>query len=194
MNATTSHAALPTVGRALSLRGVIVRALGFLLIFVSLQAGWEWARGSLIEKFWIQHVTVRSATNFINLVTPDTRAVAQASRIVAPGVDLTVHFGGEGTDAFFMLAAAFLVVRLPARSRLIGLATGLLWVFMLNQLRISALFYALRADRNFYDLLHATAAPYLMIALAGGFLHLWLRSAEFIERQRSIPAPLSHAA
>ena len=159
------------------MRSVLLRALGFVLLFMALQAGWEWARGSWLERLWLHELTVHSAVHLINLITPQVQAVAHQARIVAPGGGLNVLFGCEGTDVIFMLAAAFLVFPLPVRVRLWGLLSGLVWVFLLNQVRIVGLFYAFRSDRALFDMLHTLAAPLLMVALCGVFFHLWLRRA-----------------
>lgn len=164
-------------GRPVALKIFLRRALAFVLVFMALQAGWELARGSWIERLWVHELTVRSATVLINLLTPEVRALPQGSRIVAPGGGLNVLFGCEGTDVVFLLAAAFVVFPLPARVRLRGLLTGLVWVFLMNQLRIATLFYSFRADRGWFDLLHTTAAPLSMVALTGLFFHLWLQRA-----------------
>ncbi|MEI7465657.1 MAG: archaeosortase/exosortase family protein [Burkholderiales bacterium] len=157
------------------LRDVAWRSAAFIAVFMLLQAGWEAARGSWIERLWVHDLTVRSATGIINWLTPDVQAAPQGTRIVAPGGGLNVLFGCEGTDVVFLLTAAFVAFALPWRSRLAGLAAGLVWVFVLNQWRIVALFYSFRADRELFDLMHTTAAPLLMIVLTGLFFHLWLR-------------------
>lgn len=164
--------------RRVPLKAFLLRGVVFILLFMALQACWEAARGSWIERLWVHELTVRSATALINLTTPQVQAVAQGARIVAPGGGLNVLFGCEGTDVLFLLAAAFVVFPLPARVRIRGLLSGLLWVFMLNQLRIVALFHAFRSDRALFDLLHTTAAPLLMIVLTGLFFHFWLKHAE----------------
>ena len=157
------------------LRDVVWRSVACIAVFMLLQAGWESARGSWIERLWVHELTVRSATGLINWLTPDVGALPQGTRIVAPGGGLNVLFGCEGTDVVFLLTAAFMAFALPWRSRLAGLAVGLVWVFVLNQWRIVALFYSFRADRELFDLAHTTAAPLLMIVLTGLFFHLWLR-------------------
>lgn len=164
--------------RRVQLKVFLLRGVAFILLFMALQACWEAARGSWIERLWVHELTVRSATALINLTTPQVQAVAQGTRIVAPSGGLNVLFGCEGTDVLFLLAAAFAVFPLPARVRIRGLLSGLLWVFMLNQLRIVALFHAFRSDRALFDLLHTTAAPLLMIVLTGLFFHFWLKHAE----------------
>jgi exosortase family protein XrtM len=152
--------------------------LGFLAIFVALQAGWEAARGTWLERWWIHDLTVRTATVVINQLTPAAKAVAEGSRIVAPGGGLNVLFGCEGTDVVFMLVAAFAVFPMSGRLRLWGMVCGLVWVFALNQLRIASLFYAFRTDKAWFDLLHNVAAPLVMVALTGGFFQLWVMGAD----------------
>jgi len=164
------------------LKSFLLRGVAFVLLFMVLQACWEAARGSWTERLWVHELTVRSASALINLVTPQVQAVAQGARIVAPGGGLNVLFGCEGTDVLFLLAAAFAVFPLPAKVRMRGLLSGLIWVFMLNQLRIVALFYAFRSDRGLFDLLHTTAAPLLMIVLTGLFFHFWLKRADATDK------------
>lgn len=159
------------------MRRFLPRAIAFLLVFMAAQAAWEWARGTWIERLWIHDLTVRSATQLINLITPDVQAVAQQARIVAPGGGLNVLFGCEGTDVVFLLAAAFAAAPLPIRMRLWGLLSGLAFVFVLNQLRIVGLFYAFRADRALFELAHGMAAPLLMVVLCGLFFRFWLARA-----------------
>lgn len=164
------------------MRRLLLRALEFMLIFMALQACWEAARGSWLERLWVHDLTVRSAAAAINFLTPDTHAVAQGARIVAPGGGLNVLSGCEGTDVVFMLVAAFLAFPLPARTRVLGLLSGLVWVLVLNQVRIAALFYSFRADRDLFDQLHTTAAPLVMTVLTGLFFHLWLNTASAPDR------------
>ena len=94
--------------------------------------------------------------------------------INAPGGGLNVLNGCEGTEALFLLLAAFLVAPLPWRSRFGGFLLGVGMVFVVNQLRILALFYAYRADHALFDPLHGTVAPILVILLVAGYFYGWL--------------------
>jgi exosortase family protein XrtM len=177
MDAATPPSSPDGSPRLRSLRGLLLRAFAFALVFMALQSGWEAARGSWIERLWVHQLTVRSATVVINQLTPEVQAVAKGTRISAPGGGLNVLFGCEGTDAVFLLTAALLVFPMSLRARATGLVVGLVWVFVLNQLRIVALFYAFRADSGLFDLLHTAAAPLLMVVLTGLYFHLWLAHA-----------------
>ena len=145
----------------------------FALVFVILQTLWGQAKDSALERLWIDTATVRTAVALINLVSPETHATAHGSRIKAPGGCLNVLNGCEGTDILFLLAAVFLAFPMPWRSRLAGLGLGVVLVFVLNEARILALFYAYRSDRALFDLLHTIVAPIVLIAAAATYFHAW---------------------
>lgn len=160
------------------MRIIFRRAVLFLAVFAALQALWAAGRGTWIERVWIEDLTVRSATLIINALSPAAHAEAKGSRIAAAGGGLNILQGCEGVEVVFMLAAAFVAFPMRARLRLYGLASGLVFVFALNQLRILALFYAFRNDRQLFDLLHTTVAPLVLIVLTGLFFHFWAARAQ----------------
>lgn len=151
----------------------MVRLAGFLVLFALLHGAWTAARGTAVERLAIDVATVRVAAALVRTITPEVAAVAEGPRIRAPGGGLNILNGCEGIDTAFLLVAALCVFPLPWRRRLAGIAAGLLFVFVLNQARILALFYAYRADRALFDLLHGTLAPVAMIAASFVFF-LWL--------------------
>ncbi len=61
--------------------------------------------------------------------------------------------------------AALLVAPIVWRRKAVGLFAGALIVWVLNQARILVLFYASRADKELFTLLHGTVAPLVMIVL-----------------------------
>lgn len=150
-----------------------VAGLVFVLVFLAQQALWSQAKGTALERLWIDTATVKSAVALIDLISPDIQAVAHGSRIKAPGGGINVLNGCEGTDILFLLAAAFLAFPMPWRSRLAGLGLGLALVYLLNEARILALFYAYRSDRALFDLLHTVVAPIALIAAAAAYFHAW---------------------
>jgi len=153
----------------------------FIGVFAVLQAGWSQARDSWLERAVIHKATVVPATAAINLLSPQANASPDGARIRADGGGLNILNGCEGTEVVFLLIAAFAAVRLSLRDRLIGLALGTALVFVLNQGRILALFYAFRTQREWFDLLHTTILPVVLVAIVGmyfyAFLHLRQRLA-----------------
>lgn len=154
---------------------MIGRVAAFLALFLLLQGLWAGARGTTIEHLVIDRATVRSATAAINLLTPEVRAVADGSHIRAPGGGINILNGCEGIEIIFLLVAALCVFPASWRQRFLGIASGTLFVFALNQVRILALFYAYRADKALFGLLHGTVAPVAMIACSVVFLLLWAK-------------------
>ena len=156
------------------MRPFFIRCIGFFVVFSALQSLWGAARGTWVERLWIDHLTVQSATAMVSVLTPTVQARPLGARIVAPGGGLNILNGCERTEVLFLLAAALCVAPLSLRSRLHALLSGFVCVFALNLLRILVLFYAYRFDRGLFDLLHTTIAPLILIALTGLFFHLWL--------------------
>lgn len=172
-----SSTGLPARPQA-SKQWLLVRAALFLLAFTVLQAGWELSRGTALEQFVIHDATVRPAVALIRWISPQIDARAVGFSIKAPGGGLNIQNGCEGTEALFLLLAAFLAAPLALRTRLVGLSTGFLLAHAFNLARIVALFYAWRTSPARFDLLHGSVLPIAMVLLVSGYFYVFLsRSA-----------------
>jgi exosortase/archaeosortase family protein len=128
-----------------------------------------------MHDFVVHDCTVRPAVALVNLLTPTIHARAQKITLTAPGGGgLNIVNGCEGTEALFLLAAAFAVAPLSWGSRLLGFALGIGVVFVVNQARILALFYAFRNDASLFDLLHGSITPIAVILLVCAYFYGWL--------------------
>jgi exosortase/archaeosortase family protein len=159
------------------MRATVGRIAVFLTSFALLQAMWVWSRGSWVERLWIEDLTVRFAVAIVGWFSPAIGAVGEGSRIVAAGGGLNILAGCEGVEVVFLMLAAFIAFPASARVRLLGIATGVVFVFLLNEVRILALFYAFRNNRPLFNFLHTVGAPLLMVALTGLFFHAWTAQA-----------------
>jgi exosortase/archaeosortase family protein len=147
--------------------------LMFLFVFAALQAAWTSARDTDIERFVIDAITVAPAVVLINAVSPHIGAVAEGSRIRAPGGGINILHGCDGLDVLFLLIAGFVAAPIPWRHRLGGVVMGIALVYVLNQGRILGLFYAHRRDPQLFDLLHGTVLPLLLVAAVALFFLAW---------------------
>jgi exosortase/archaeosortase family protein len=145
-------------------------ALVFVLSFASMQWLWSQARGTVVEQVVIHQATVGTAVRVIQAWTPQWQAQAVGPRIRAQGGGINVLNGCEGTEVLFLLLAALLAYPLAWRVRVAGVLLGTVWVFALNELRLLALFYSLRWDRSWFDVLHGLWAPLCLIVLALAFM------------------------
>lgn len=162
------------------------QGLVFLAIFVLLQTCWNAASGTMIERLLIDQATVAAAAMWVRTLTPEVVAVATGPTLTAPGGGINVLKGCEGTEVVFLLLAAFAVAHLSWRARLTGVAVGTILVYVLNQIRVIALFYAYRQDPVLFDQLHGTLGPLTMVLLVGAYYFFWLT--------RSAPRPVAHDA
>jgi exosortase/archaeosortase family protein len=163
------------------------RLLAFLCLFVAFYIGLEltWTQG--LSRLLIDVATVEPAAWFARLLSGDPAIQAVGSRVQSPGGSINVLFGCEGTDVLMLLVSAVLVTPVSWRARLLGLAAALPFVFILNQARVLALFWALRAHRDWFAPLHGLVAPLAMVTLVTVFFLGWLRHAQDGGRDAACP-------
>lgn len=159
-------------------RALWLTVVFFLGTFALLQWGWSASRGTWVERMVVNEATVRPAAGLVRLITPDIPAKAVAASIKAPGGGLNILNGCEGTEVMFLLTAAFAAVGMPWRRRTGSLAAGLALIYIANQARILALFYAYRADRALFDMLHTAVLPVVLVALAAGYFYAALHYSQ----------------
>lgn len=152
----------------------MIRAFAFVAVFTVLQFGWQAIRGTAIESVVVDDATVRPAAFLVRALTPAIPAHAVGSTLEVPGGGLRIANGCEGTETLFLLVAGFAVAPLGWRLRLTGLAWGTLVVFVVNEARIVALFYASRHDPALFSLLHETVLPIVAVLMIFAFFHAWL--------------------
>ena len=153
------------------------RAVGFVVTFSALQLAWQALGGSGLEHFVVHTCTVKPAALLANLLTPGAQASAAGYVLQAPGVRLNILNGCDGLEALFLVIAAFTVAPGDWRWRLGGMAVGIPVVFVVNQVRILALFYAFRSSSQLFDALHATVTPIAVVVLVCCYFYAWLAYA-----------------
>ena len=150
----------------------------FLLLAVGLMAVYYALPQFLIEQVIVRYFAVIPGAHILDWLTPSYSVTTSNTRILSPLANLNVLKGCEGTEVLLILYAAIIAVRRPLHATLIGLIVGSLVVFILNQLRIVALYFVVAWHRDWFEAVHGFAAPMLIVVLCGfGFL-LWLRLSE----------------
>jgi exosortase/archaeosortase family protein len=122
----------------------------------------------------IEGLTVNSAVNLINLISSNVIASAQGTHITAVGGGINVLSGCDGLEVMILLIAAMIISPLSWLAKLTGILSGLILVFLLNQLRLVTIFYAVRQNKQLFELVHGLIAPIILVALTGLFLAFWL--------------------
>ena len=149
--------------------------LAFLAAYLLLQTAWDQCRGTALQRVVIDGMTVRTNVALINFLTPHIQASAQGSSIVAVGGGINVRSGCEGTELLFLLIAALIAFPFSRRVRWVGIATGIVLVFLLNQVRLLALFYSFRSNPVVFGQIHGLAGPLGLVIVLVAFFVLLLR-------------------
>jgi exosortase family protein XrtM len=153
--------------------GRLAFPIAFLALFGVLLFAYQQSRDTPVERFLIDHATVTPAVALINLLAPEEGVEARGHRLVSPHARLSVLNGCEGTETMLLMLAAVLVYRASWAHKVVGLALGLGLVYALNQARIVGLYFALRHERQLFDLLHGYLGPTLIIILCAVFFMAW---------------------
>lgn len=141
------------------------RVLRFVAAFGALALGYAALADSAVSRVVIETLTVQPAAALLAWLAPWTEAVALGPRLTSPAGGINVLNGCEGTDLLFLVIAALLAAPLSWRARAIGLLVGLALVFAVNQLRLIALFFAVRAAPAYFPALHGVVLPLLIVAI-----------------------------
>lgn len=154
------------------LRQPLSFALAFLAVFAVLYGLYAMTRGTTVERLVIDEWTVSPGVTIINLLTPAEAVKASGHRLVSNKARLSVLNGCEGTESLFLLVAAITAFGATWRAKAVGILAGTALIFVLNQIRIVSLYYALRHERAWFEALHGYIAPTLIV-FAGALFFLW---------------------
>lgn len=163
---------------------LLQRAALFVGAYVAETFAYSALRGTSVERFVIDTLTVQPAAWMLQSFAPDAGAVALGPRLTSPAGGINVLAGCEGTDAAFLIVAALIAAPFGWRNRLLGFAMGVPLVFVANLARLITLFFASRSFPEQFALLHGFAAPLAIVAVVA----LWF--AWFVRHFGNGPVPV----
>ena len=91
-------------------------------------------------------------------------------------------------DVLLVLGAAVLVTPVTWANRLAGLVAGVVFVFVVNQMRLLALFISIRSEPAWFGALHGLVAPLFVVALVAAYYIGWLHWS----RRAHVPHAIAH--
>ncbi len=149
----------------------------FAVAFAALQLAWQSSTPLGWPHAYVARVIVPPAAFAINLITPSAHAHADGFRLLSPAGGLNIVAGCDGTEMLFLLIAAFAVAPLRWRSRFAGMLVGLPVIYLVNQVRILALFYSQLGASALFDAVHGLVAPTATIVFIAVYYYVWLNRA-----------------
>ena len=166
-------------------RSIGLQVLAFVSIFMGLQWLWSLAHHTSVEQVAVGDCTVRTAVWMIDVLSPEIHASVSGFSIAAAGGGINVKAGCDGFEMLFLLVAGLVIAPVPWKWRLIGVLAGTPLVWLLNQVRILALFYAYRTDKGLFTLLHGTIAPLVLVVLVATLFTLFVGKISDARMSRS---------
>ncbi|HVF65990.1 MAG TPA: exosortase H [Casimicrobiaceae bacterium] len=164
--------------------------LRFFVGFVVLQAllfGLEltpWAQQYFVIPW--TNALARLSTGLVTLVDPNVMAIGKIMRSTTNGFSVSIEAGCNGIEATIVLLAAILAFPAPWRSKLVGLAIGIVAVQGLNVVRIISLFYLGQWDRDWFEWAHLYVWQALIML---DVLIVWLIWVRTLPRAATPPPP-----
>ena len=146
----------------------------FLGIVILLQTLYGFADGTWFQRILIEDVTVKTTASLINWVSPSIGVEAENTHLNAAGGGINVANGCNGLEVMFIFFAAMTIAPLNLYSKVLGLLFGIPYIFILNQIRLLALFFTYRMNKSFFSTLHSTVAPVLLMAFTILSFVYWL--------------------
>ena len=147
----------------------------FLAIIFVLMAAYYMLPTAIIEGVVVRFFAVVPSGIILDWLTPDHDVATEHTRIISSIARINVLKGCEGTEVLLILYAAMIAVLRPLRLTVMGILMGTALVFVLNQLRIIALFFIAAYQRELFELVHGFLAPIIIVAITGVFFLLWLK-------------------
>jgi exosortase family protein XrtM len=174
MSDSTNHpACVPSAeGGTATHSPAALRIALFLILYGGLHLAYQSLRASTWDAWFIHTLTVQPAAALIGLVFPHDAVAAMGPRLVWPEGRLTLLAGCDGFEVMSLFVAALLVAHASWRRGGLALVLGCLAVWALNQVRITVLYGSFRYKPEWFDAIHTTWGPLVLIC-AVALIYAW---------------------
>jgi exosortase family protein XrtM len=119
------------------------------------------------------HGVVNICADLINWIAPKEQVLAQYNHLLSTKADLEIVRGCDGAGVLFLLVSAIVVFPSSWRRKLMGLILGIGLIYIVNLLRVSALYFVIAYHQDWFLLIHTYLAPTLMIIIGCCYFACW---------------------
>ena len=109
----------------------------------------------------------------INLISGNTNVIARNSFIQSSTANLQIVRGCDGSGVLFLLLAAVLAFRVNIKYKLIGVIGGILFVYVINTIRIVFIYFIVSEHNEYFVEFHSLIAPTIIIILTSIAFIVW---------------------
>jgi exosortase family protein XrtM len=119
------------------------------------------------------HGVVTMCADLINMIAPLEQVLAQQNHLLSAKTNLEIIRGCDGAGVLFLVVSAIVAFPSTGRRKLFGLLVGISLIYLLNLLRISALYFIIAYQPDWFLLVHTYLAPTLMIIVGCCYFAWW---------------------
>jgi exosortase family protein XrtM len=152
----------------------------FLGIFLAIHFFYYLLNRTAIQNWLISVLTVRPGAALINLFTSQEKAYAKGSYLMSKSVSLSILPGCDGSEGIFILLSAILAYSTSIKRKLQGLIFGLLYIYVLNLIRIVSLYYTAKYFSSYFNIVHGYIGQTFIIVMGCLFFIAWIRTSSTI--------------
>jgi exosortase/archaeosortase family protein len=124
---------------------------------------------------WYIDSTAKLANIILNLIGSGTSAIGE--QIFSAKYSISLSFGCEGTEPIILLVAAIIAFPIKFKYKVSGLTIGILVLYILNLIRIAALYLIGESFPDSVELFHVEIFPVIFIFLAIIIWGIWIKWA-----------------
>jgi exosortase family protein XrtM len=154
-------------------RGITLFLIVFVAAYVAMYAGYISIPDDILRDTVYPWGIVRPVVATINLLDGDAAVAGIASSLGSHSGSLEIVRGCDGSGVLFLLTAAILAVRALWRSKVVAIGCALVFVLLINHVRLVALYFVLAHANNWFVMVHVYVFPVLMLLLGGIFFLVW---------------------
>ncbi|WP_347990141.1 exosortase family protein XrtM [Methylomonas sp. AM2-LC] len=111
--------------------------------------------------------------DFINMIAPLEQVSAAENHLRSAKAGMDIVRGCDGAGVLFLLVSAILVFPSKLSRKVTGLLLGISFIYGINLLRISALYFIVAYYPDWFMLIHLYFSPTLMVIAACAYFALW---------------------
>ena len=109
----------------------------------------------------------------INMISPLEQVAAVQNHLISLRADLQIIRGCDSAGVLFLMISAVLAFQAKLSQKLLGLILGITFIYCLNILRVSGLYFLIAYHRDWFEFVHLYLAPTLMTIGAFIFFAWW---------------------
>lgn len=163
----------PSPARRGGARRVLQFLILFPLLFIVLQRGYLATR-HITSDFLNQGLNGVPSAAILNILLPADNVEAIDGQLVSTHGSINIKKGCEGVEVALILVSAILAYPMPWQRRLSGVVAGLIFVYAINLIRITSLYYIMTRHSKWFDAAHVTLWQTIIILLSALFFLGWI--------------------